>query len=381
MVQEASACRRVHLMRQVLVVVATIGLVAVFAPAVGATQVTHTYQVQVRGDVRTDPGQFAREAAAVLGDARGWTLGGSVAIDRVASGGDFNLILASPAVVEAAAPVCSARYSCRVGDNVYINDRNWRATTPAWQRAGGDVPTYREYLVNHEVGHYLGFGHVDCPGGGQDAPVMQQQSIALNGCEPNGHPLDFERERLASRLGVPIYDDWVFTDVPRGVAHQEAIDRIAETGIAGGYQDGTFRPRVEITRAQMASFLQRTFDLDNEGPPDYPDVDPDDVHADAIAAIDEAGIAGGFPDGTFRPDAAVNRGQMARFLASGFGYEADGAPPYDDVPETHVHADAITAVAEAGVARGFGDGTFRPGDPLTRGQMASFLDRSLHGSG
>ena len=54
------------------------------------------------------------------------------------------------------------------------------------QRLGLD--DYRAYMINHEVGHYLGFGHVTCPAAGSASPVMQQQSITLNGCEPNPWP-------------------------------------------------------------------------------------------------------------------------------------------------------------------------------------------------
>jgi hypothetical protein len=64
---------------------------------------------------------------------------------------------------------------------------------------------YRHMVVNHEAGHFLGFGHANCGGPGQLAPVMQQQSINLQGCQHNPWPLQWERQRLASRLGAPIY--------------------------------------------------------------------------------------------------------------------------------------------------------------------------------
>jgi hypothetical protein len=196
-----------------------------------ATDRRFTYSVQTRGAVQSDVEAFASVAADVLDDPRGWSLGGSVAFDRVGQGGGFSLILASPSAVAAAHEVCSPDYSCRVGDSVYINDRNWRQGTPAWRDAGGDLDTYRQYLVNHEVGHWLGFGHVDCGGSGRAAPVMQQQSISLDGCLPSGWPLSWERERLGERLGVPVQPayTWVTADLT-GDGADEVAGFSADTG-------------------------------------------------------------------------------------------------------------------------------------------------------
>ena len=193
--------------------------------------ISYTYEVASEGQVAADLDTFAATAGRILDDRRGWSLGGSVSFPRVDSGGDFTLILASPQAVADAHAVCSAEYSCRVGDRLYINDDNWRHATPAWREAGGDLSTYREYLVNHEVGHYLGFGHHDCPGMDRPAPVMQQQSISLDGCEPTGWPSSWEREQLGERLGVPVVPvyDWTEGDVT-GDGRLDVIGFSSDTG-------------------------------------------------------------------------------------------------------------------------------------------------------
>ena len=364
------------------------GTAAIAGPSTGATadeggaeelstaqaaERTFTYEVQTRGQVAADPGAFAAIAREILGDARGWTLGGSLAFQRVSSGGEFNLILASPQAVDDAHEVCSPNYSCRVGDDVLINDRNWRDATPAWREAGGDLTTYRQYLINHEVGHFLGFGHFDCPGAGEPAPVMQQQSIDLQGCDPHGWPLSWERDTLGERYGVPVHDDWIFVDVLRGHTHRDSIHVLADADITTGYPDRTFRPYEPISRAHTAAFVHRALDLPAADEHHFDDVHPDNVHAPAINAVAEAGVVSGYDAATFGPEDHVERGQLATILAQAYGLEAEQAPTFDDVPGDHVHADGIAALSEAGVVGGFGDGTFRPGAEVTRAQLATML--------
>ena len=72
--------------------------------------------------------------------------------------------------------------SCQNGDRVVLNAKRWQLGAEAY---GRDLVNYRRYLVNHEFGHYIGYGHVDCPGRGRPAPVMMQQTKGLDGCRKN----------------------------------------------------------------------------------------------------------------------------------------------------------------------------------------------------
>ena len=122
-----------------------------------------------------------------LTDPRGWQPIEHVAFVRAAGPASFDLILASPTMVDRLCyPLDTVgELSCRNGNRVILNAKRWVNAVP-WYR--GHLDEYRAYLVNHEVGHRLGHGHTGCPAAGAPAPVMVQQSKSLYGCTPNPWP-------------------------------------------------------------------------------------------------------------------------------------------------------------------------------------------------
>ena len=145
-------------------------------------------RIEVERGLAIDGDCFADEVLGILSDPRGWRGIDGVAFQQTDGDGyDLRLILASPGRTDALCHPARTvgRFSCRKQDSVILNLMRWESGTDDYS---DDLSTYRTYLVNHEVGHFLGRGHVHCPGPGEPAPVMMQQTKGLGECEPNGWP-------------------------------------------------------------------------------------------------------------------------------------------------------------------------------------------------
>lgn len=143
-------------------------------------------RVEVESGLPVDGARFAETVMRTLNDERGWGADGSVTFARTDGDADIRVVLASPDTVDAMCAPLRTRglYSCGRYGHAAINHTRWVEATDEFE----DLTTYRRYVVNHEVGHLLGHQHVRCPGAGELAPVMQQQTIQVAPCLPNAWP-------------------------------------------------------------------------------------------------------------------------------------------------------------------------------------------------
>jgi SpoIID/LytB domain protein len=167
-----------------------------------------------------------------------------------------------------------------------------------------------------------------------------------------------------------------FTD-DDGHVHEYSTVFAAAAHIAQGQSSTRFAPSAPVTRGQMATFLFNTFDIPAGGRR-FVDV-AGHTHEQGVNAVAAAGIADGYEDGTFRPDEPVTRQQMATFLDRALGLPA-GAAAFGDVGGGSTHARAVNAVAAARIASGCAPERFCPGDEVSRGQMATFLHQAVQWS-
>ena len=169
----------------------------------------------------------------------------------------------------------------------------------------------------------------------------------------------------------------VFSDVYPDHWAFEWIEAIAAADLTSGYPDGTYRPENRVTRAEMAVFLLNALGI-TPGPlplvPSFNDI-PGHWAETFIEELKDQGITGGYPDGTYRPENRVTRAEMAVFLLKGIGVTPppiDGSHPFSDI-EGHWAEIFIEELEDQGITGGYPDGTYRPENRVTRAEMAVFL--------
>mgnify|MGYP002377042602 CR=1 FL=1 len=164
--------------------------VAAFTRLAPPTQRGRTVRVrvEVEREMPVDAEAVAQQAADILQDERSWPAKHQIRFDFVGNQRhDLVIRVLTPDTTDTrCAPLKTlGQVSCSVGSAVNLNGLRWAGGVPDY---ADDLNGYRTYLVNHEVGHYLGYGHVSCPGRGQPAPVMMQQTKGLKGCARNVWP-------------------------------------------------------------------------------------------------------------------------------------------------------------------------------------------------
>ncbi len=191
---------------------------------------------------------------------------------------------------------------------------------------------------------------------------------------------------LARGDEIPSYSDCalpfsdVFCDNPFYPYIRRLKEIFDEKGIGLGYSDGTFHPDEYITRAGITKLVVVGLDKEDLLPP-FLDVLHDHSFFDYIKSLKLRGIANGYSDGTYKPDQPLTRGQAAKLVSRGLGedpYYTDSLePPFNDVPSSHVFYHYIRFLKEMKISSGYTDGSFHPDENITRAGMAKFIVGAL----
>lgn len=195
-------------------------------------------------------------------------------------------------------------------------------------------------------------------------------------------------------------DDWLplkgtFLGVPLDYWAINQIIVCVNTGIVQGYPGGSYQPNDPVSRDQMAVYISRALSGDDAsvpvgpGTPSFTDVSADYWAYKYIEYAKSQNIVQGYPDGNYAPTDKLDRGQMAVFIARAIAAPSERpdlpsyTPPdtatFPDVPTDFLSYKYVEYIVQTDppVTLGYPDGSYHPGETVTRDQMAVYIQRAF----
>jgi len=197
---------------------------------------------------------------------------------------------------------------------------------------------------------------------------------------------------LLSVSADPLYIEWggLFEDVPASSWMYPYVEYLVSRGIVSGYADNTFRPGNEATRGQFSKMIVLGMGWPVETPanPQFADVPRGHTFYGHIETAYRRGLIGGYecggegepcPGAYFRPGNNITRGQIAKIVvrAKDWPLLDPPQPTFSDVPPGSTFYTYVETVVAHGIASGYNDRTFRPGNSATRAQLSKMLALAL----
>lgn len=200
-------------------------------------------------------------------------------------------------------------------------------------------------------------------------------------------------KRNGTGVYAAIATDISFNDVASHWA-KSYVDLLSHKLIVDGYEDGSFGPERNITRAEFAAIVTRSLGLDTSVTSStyFSDVQSGDWYAGVVNAAVQSGIVDGYEDGTFRPNAQINREELAAMVVRALAYagkdvqvssteQASLLAKFADADSIVWGQAELAAAVKAGIVDGMTDTTIAPRNDATRAQAAAMLNRLLNNAG
>ncbi len=159
------------------------------------------------------------------------------------------------------------------------------------------------------------------------------------------------------------------------------INEWFDKGLAGGYSDDTFRPNANITRAEFMTLVNNAFEKTSEIQINFSDVKSNDWYYKTVQKALAAGYIGGYPDGTMRPNQAITRQEAAVIISRVkmlTQKDISKAPFNDDKMISDWSKGYVNAVITAHIMNGYPDNTFKPNEKISRAEAIVALDNAMN---
>jgi hypothetical protein len=259
----------------------------------------------------------------------------------------------------------------------------YNPATDSWTTGASMTTAVRNYASAtvgnsfYAIGGYLG---------ATISPANQRYN-APSGCPPTSTPT-VGVTNTATRTSSPTPPsvtptpcNITFSDVNPPDYFYVPVMYLACHGVISGYSDGTFRPYNNTTRGQLTKIVVLaegwTLDCTSQH---FSDVPPSHTFYCYVETAVAHGIISGYADGTFKPGNDVTRGQLTKIVVLAEGWANDCATQhFSDVPPSHPFYCYVETAFAHGIISGYADGTFRPGNSATRGQISKIVYEAVTG--
>ena len=186
--------------------------------------------------------------------------------------------------------------------------------------------------------------------------------------------------KKAPTPAAPAAPPLTFSDVPTGYWAKDAIESLAAAGIIGGYPDGTFKPESPLSRAELCTLLvkARKTAVSKPSKPLFRDLPVNHWAAPYIAAASDLKLVSGYPDGTFQASKTLSRAEGVLILVRFAKLSpVKDESPYFDLTVKHWAAASIAAAKKAGLLNYIKTNHFEPNKGFTRAEAAYILHKIL----